>query len=304
MIVPHAPQIRRLIEYVGMPLLLLFLFDGAIVLMVKVLGWTWLALPHIPLALFGSSIGLIVAFRNNSSYGRWWEARTLWGGIVNNSRSWARQVMQSIAAQKGDDPEVVRAAQCRMVTLQIAWVHALRQQLRGLAPLDELHGLLPEDDLVALADQKNVAFTLSMWQAEMSRSALEKDWIDSLQWSSMESTLSDLTDLQGGSERIKNTPMPKQYDYFPQLFVKMYCLLLPLGLVQTMGWYTPLGSTLVGFIFLALDKIGRDLENPFDNGIYDIPLSSMSRTIEINLRQAMGERSLPAPLEPVKGVLW
>ncbi len=304
MIVPHAPQLRRLLAYVGFPLLLLILYDAAIVLLFQVAGWKWIALPHIPLALFGSAIGLIVAFRNNSSYGRWWEARTLWGGIVNNSRSWARQVLASIAPQKEADREAVRAMQCRMVLLQIAWVHALRQQLRGQPPLDELHGLLTEDDLVALAGQKNIPFTLQIWQGELVRKALENDWIDSLQWAGLDSTLNDLADLQGGSERIKNTPMPKQYDFFPQLFTKMYCLLLPLGLVLNMGWFTPLGSTLVGFIFLALDKIGRDLEDPFENTIYDIPLSSMSRTIEINLRQALGERSLPEPLQPIQGVLW
>ncbi len=304
MIVPHAPQLRRLVAYVGLPLLLLFLYDAAIVLLFQVAGWKWIALPHLPLALFGSAIGLIVAFRNNSSYGRWWEARTLWGGIVNNSRSWARQVLASIAPQKESDREEVRTLQCRMVLLQIAWVHALRQQLRGQPPLDELHGLLTEDDLVALSSQKNIPFTIQIWQGDLVRKALEKDWIDSLQWAGLDSTLNDLADLQGGSERIKNTPMPKQYDFFPQLFTKMYCLLLPLGLVLNMGWFTPMGSTLVGFIFLALDKIGRDLEDPFDNTIYDIPLSSMSRTIEINLRQALGERSLPEPLQPVQGVLW
>jgi len=304
MIVPHAPQIRRLIAYVGQPLLLLFLFDGLIVLLYKVAGWQWLSLPHIPLALFGSAIGLIVAFRNNSSYARWWEARTLWGGIVNNSRALARQAITAIAAQKESDKDAVRAMQVRMVHLQIAWVHALRQQLRGQPPLDELHGLLPEHDLVGLQGQKNVPFTLSIWQGDLARQALEKDWIDSLQWSALDETLNDLIDLQGGSERIKNTPMPKQYDYFPQLFVKIYCLLLPFAIVQNMGWFTPLGSTLVGFIFLALDKIGRDLENPFDNGIYDIPLSSMSRTIEINLRQSLGEKSLPEAVTPVNGVLW
>ena len=304
MIVPHAPQLRRLLAYVGMPLLVLFLYDAAIVLLFQVVGWKWIALPHIPLALFGSAIGLIVAFRNNSSYGRWWEARTIWGGIVNNSRSWARQVLTAIAPQQESDREAVRAMQCRMVYLQIAWVHALRQQLRGQPPLDDLHGLLPEEDLVALAGQKSVPLTLQIWQGELARQALEKDWIDSLQWSALDSTLNDLADLQGGTERIKNTPMPKQYDFFPQLFTKMYCLLLPLGLVLNMGWFTPLGSTLVGFIFLALDRIGRDLEGPFANTIYDIPLSAMSRTIEINLRQAMGERSLPEPLQPVQGVLW
>ncbi|MGI4855300.1 MAG: bestrophin family protein [Janthinobacterium lividum] len=304
MIVPHSPQLRRLLAYVGLPLLLLFLYDAAIVLLFQVAGWKWVALPHIPLALFGSAIGLIVAFRNNSSYGRWWEARTLWGGIVNNSRSWARQVLSSIAPQKEADREAVRTLQCRMVLLQIAWVHALRQQLRGQPPLDELHGLLTEEDLMALAGQKNIPFAIQIWQGDLVRQALESDWIDSLQWSALDSTLNDLADLQGGSERIKNTPMPKQYAFFPQLFTRMYCLLLPLGLVLNMGWFTPLGSTLVGFIFIALDKIGRDLEDPFENTIYDIPLSSMSRTIEINLRQALGERSLPEALQPVQGVLW
>lgn len=304
MIVPRGPQIQRLLEYVGTPLLLLFLWDGVIMIIYNVVHWHWVAVPHLPLAVLGSAIGLIVAFRNNSIYGRWWEARTIWGGIVNNSRSWARQVLSTLAPQKPADREEIRNTQVRMIYLQMAWVHALRQQLRGLPPLDELHNLLSEDDLVALKDQKNVALTLHLWQGELVQHALEKEWIDSLQWSSLDATLDDLIDLQGGSERIKNTPMPKQYDYYPQLFIKIYCVLLPLGLVESMGWYTALGSTVVGFIFLALDKIGRDLEDPFDNTIHDIPLSSMSRTIEINLRQSLGERSLPSPVEPQHGVLW
>jgi putative membrane protein len=98
--------------------------------------------------------------------------------------------------------------------------------------------------------------------------------------------------------------MPKQYDYFPQLFVEMYCVMLPLALVMSMGWFTPLGSTLVGFIFLALDKIGRDLEYPFENSIYDVPMTSLTTTIEINLRQMLGETELPKEIVPVNGVLW
>jgi putative membrane protein len=98
--------------------------------------------------------------------------------------------------------------------------------------------------------------------------------------------------------------MPKQYDYFPQLFVHIYCILLPLALVTSMGWFTPLGSTLVGFMFLALDKIGRDLEDPFENTIYDLPLTSITTTIDINLRQLLGETTLPRETTPVGGVLW
>ncbi len=304
MIVPRGPQLRRLVEYVGLPLLLLFLYDLAVVLVYKVLHWEWIALPHIPLALFGSAIGVILGFRNNSSYGRWWEARTLWGAIVNNSRSWARQTVTQVRWMKPADKDTVLAAQQRLVYLQIAYVHALRQQLRALPPLDELHGLLSEDDLLALAPEKNVPLAIQIQQAHLLRECLERDWLDSLQWSAMDATLNDLADAQGGSERIKNTPMPKQYDFFPQLFTQMYCLLLPLALVQNMGWFTPLGSTLVGFIFIALDKIGRDLEDPFDNTDYDIPLTAITRTIEINLRQTLGEKHLPEPVAPVRDVLW
>jgi putative membrane protein len=98
--------------------------------------------------------------------------------------------------------------------------------------------------------------------------------------------------------------MPKVYDYFPQLFVQIYCMLLPLALVTSMGWSTPLGSTLVGFIFLALDKIGRDLEDPFENTIFDVPLTSITTTIETNLRQLLGETQLPQAVGPVDGVVW
>lgn len=132
----------------------------------------------------------------------------------------------------------------------------------------------------------------------------QSGWVDIAHWRALDRNLDDLVDAQGGTERIKNTPMPKQYDYFPQLFVQMYCVMLPLALVENMGWYTPLGSTLVGFIFLALDKIGRDLEYPFDNTIYDVPMTALSTTIEINLRQLLGETVLPQAETPVHGVLW
>ncbi len=304
MIVPHGPHLRRLFTYVGLPLLLLLMYDLAVVLAFKVLHWRWVSLPHIPLALFGSAIGVILGFRNNSSYARWWEARTIWGSIVNNSRSWARQVLTNLRPVTEADLPQVAEAQRELVYLQIASVHALRQQLRGLPVLEQLNPLLSEQQREALKPQKSVPLALQLQQGRLLRDCQERGWLDALQWSALDATLNDLADAQGASERIKNTPMPKQYDYFPQLFVQIYCLLLPLALVQNMGWFTPLGSTLVGFIFLALDKIGRDLENPFDNAIYDIPLTSMCRTIEINLRQTLGETDLPEAEKPVQGVLW
>lgn len=293
-----------MVQYVGKPLLLLALYDVAVVVAYQVLHWDWVALPHIPLALYGSAIGVILGFRNNSSYARWWEARTLWGAIVNNSRSWARQVTTTMRPLRAEETVAMKAMQVRMLHLQIAYVHALRQQLRGLSPWEEIERVLPEGEIGELREAKNPAVALQEKMGMLLGGCLDREWISELQWRAMDESLNDLADAQGGTERIKNTPMPKQYDYFPQLFVHIYCAMLPLALVTNMGWFTPLGSTLVGFIFLALDKIGRDLEDPFDNTIYDVPLTAITTTIETNLRQTLGERELPEPEVPVRGVLW
>jgi ion channel-forming bestrophin family protein len=204
---------------------------------------------------------------------------------------------------ESDAPEL-KKMQRRLVYLQIAYVHALRQHLRHLEPWEELKPFLSEPEIIALRQEKNVPLAIQQWMGASLRDCQMRGWIDIAHWRALDGTLDDLMDAQGGTERIKNTPMPKQYDHFPQLFVHIYCVLLPLALVTSMGWFTPLGSTLVGFIFLALDKIGRDLEDPFENSIYDVPLTSISTTIEINLRQLLDETTLPEPAKPINGVLW
>src|SRR5947209_2112917 len=122
-----------MLTYVGAPLLFLILWDVAVVLGYNLLGWKWLGSSDLPLALYGSVIGLVVGFRNNSSYARWWEARTLWGSIVNNSRSLGRQIC---AIPEGDS-DLIPAVRHRLIHLQIAFTHALRQALRGLSPQEE-----------------------------------------------------------------------------------------------------------------------------------------------------------------------
>lgn len=305
MIVPQKRQLWRMLHYVGLPLLLLLGWDVLIVIAFKVLHWWWIGSSAIPLALYGSAIGIIVGFRNNSAYARWWEARTLWGAIVNDSRSLARQVCTAprVTSEGGDAAEL-KAMQARLVHHQIAYVHALRQQLRGLDPGETIKSVLTPEELERVAGHSNAAIGIQREMGILLTQMRARGWINGLQWQAMDRNLDDLLNAQGGTERIKNTPLPKQYDYFPMLFVQIYCLMLPLGMVESLGWFTPLGSTLVGFMFLALDKIGRDLEDPFDNGIYDVPLTSITTTIEINLRQLLGETNIPAPIAPVHGVLW
>ncbi|MBS1816051.1 MAG: hypothetical protein JSS87_14360 [Acidobacteria bacterium] len=301
MIVPSAPQLSKLLMYVGKPLAYLLVYDILVVLAYNVMGWTWIGLEHMPLTLFGSAIGIVLSFRNAQAYDRWWEARKLWGSIVNNTRSWARQVM--CISVPGNEP-LVRLMQNELLYEQMAWTHALRQHLRGLEPWDAIAPFLPAERVEELKREKNVPLALHVAMGQRIAERCRAGWYDTLTWSQMDDTLNDLADAQGGCERIKNTPFPKQYDYFPRLFVHMFCLLLPLAMAPTMGWRSPLGSTLVGFIFLALDKIGRDLETPFDNKIYDVPMTAISTMIEINLRQTLGETELPQPVKPIHGVLW
>lgn len=301
------PKLLMMIRGLGPSLLVLLGWDFLIVLGYKVMHWSWVGSRNLPLAFYGVAIGVIVGFRNSSAYARWWEARTLWGTIVNESRTLARQVLTTMAS-KGTATAIeqaeVAAVQRRLVLYQVAYVHALRQQLRGLDPLPAVAHLLPDEDSAELARQKNLALTLQCRMSAMLIAGRERGWLDQWEWQAIDGSMADLMDAQGGTERIKNTPMPAQFEFFPRFFVEIYCVMLPVGLVETLGWFTPLGSTLVGFMFLALDKIGNDLEDPFDNTIFDVPITAIATTIEINLRQLLGETELPAPEQPIRGVLW
>lgn len=305
MIVPHRPHVWKLVRYIAPGLGILFAYD-MLVVVAFYQGWTWISLPHVPLSLFGTAIGVILGFRNNTAYQRWWEARTLWGAIVNSSRSLARQALSMIlpATQSTAEREAVLLMQRRIVLHQVAYVHALRCHLRGQAPWTDLQTFLADDELISLKGEKNVPLAIQQRIALLLRQCFEQNWIDDRRWANMDETLSALMNAQGGTERIKNTPLPVQYDYYPKIAVTVYCLVLPLGLVENLGIFTPLGSALVGLIFLALDRIGRDLELPFENEINDVPLHSISRTIEINLKQLLGDADLPDPIRPVHGILW
>lgn len=303
MIVSQSARLWPLARYVGRRLAILFAFDVAIVVAYVFLGWKWLALPDVPLSVFGGVLGVLAGFRNASAYARWWEARIIWGGIVNSSRTLERQIISMIVG-----PE---AAECRLhdakrklVLFQIAWVHALRNHLRDIPPWNDLTGLVPEDEIERLRTQKNVPLAIHQIIASILAHCRQLHWIDDPSWINLDRTLASLMDYQGASERIKNTPMPRQYDTFIRFFISVFCLLLPLAMVDNLRLLTPVGSTFVGFIFLALDQIGRDLETPFENLPHAISLTAISRTIEINLKQMIGEKEIPEPLAPVDGILW
>src|SRR5215471_21421254 len=287
MIVIKSRKLGMLSAYIGRPLALLFAYDVAVATAYVFLGWKWLSIPDIPLSIFGGVIGVIAGFRNASAYSRWWEARSVWGAIVNNSRNFARQVLSMIDAPEAYDADNFEAGAVKrqLVLLQVAYVHALRNHLRRVPPWRDLASVIPEEELEPLRGSENVPLAIQQKMARMVADCYRRGWVDNIRWASLDQTLTVLMDSQGASERIKNTPMPVLYDLFIRRFIGIYCLLLPLGMVSSLQLLTPVGSTLVGLIFLALDQIGRDLEAPFENQAHDIPMTAICRTIEINLKQ-------------------
>jgi putative membrane protein len=294
-----------MLRNLGRPLALLLVLDMVVVVAYVYFEQRWLSLPNLPLSIGGGALCVILGFRNNISYARWWEARTLWGRIVNHSRCLGRQaVAYSSVADRPQDRVLARDTQRRIVYYQIAYVNSLRCQLRGQDPWPELEPFLSKEEIDSLRGQKNAAAEIQRRMALLIQESCRRGWLGEIQLGLLDDNLTELASAQGGCERIKNTPMPRHYDYFIKLPINFYCMLLPLGMVASLDLLTPIGSALLGFGFLAMESIGRDLEHPFDNSVHDVAMTSICRTIEINLKQYLGEAELPAPIEPVRGVLW
>ncbi|MBB4154826.1 putative membrane protein [Sphingomonas jinjuensis] len=294
MIVDATPRLSRIVSEVWRPLAALFVWDCIVTF---VYYFTPLRAPSLPLTLFGTGLALFLGFRDNSAYARWWEARGLWGLMINASRNLARQARNFLP-----DPEAVDLKRT-IVLRQIAYVNALRCQLRKQKPDDEVLRFLSRGEAEPALARTNVANGLLDGTGRRLVDAKNKGWIDTIQLAAMEEILVDIANSQGGMERIKNTPLPNQFRFFPSFFTKLFCILLPIGLVETLEFATPVGSTLAGLMFLAALQVGDDLVDPFANTVHDLPLNAMCRTIEIDLLQAIGDQA-PEPITPDKGVLW
>ncbi|GGE79510.1 bestrophin family protein [Sphingomonas prati] len=296
MIVPNTPRVRLMIKEVWRPLTVLFVWDVIVTVTYFVLPFK---APSLPLTLFGSAIALFLGFRVNSAYERWWEGRGLWGLMINASRSLARS---TIAFLDDKDPGVVDLKRT-IVLRQIAYVHALRNRLRKEDPAPEVLRMLSPEEAKEGLDRQNVPNGLLDGTARRIAEAQRRGLIDTIQQTQLERVLVDIANAQGGMERLKNTPLPMQYRFFPEIFARLFCVALPIGLVESLGWATPAGSTVAGLMFLAILRIGDDLVDPFANDVHDVPLTGMCRTVEIDLLEAIGDEA-PKPLQPEKGVLW
>lgn len=310
------------------------LYSFAAVYAFQVMGWKFVAIPFLPVGTIGTAVAFYVGFKNNASYERLWEGRKIWGSIANLSRAFGVLTL-SLAQDKSDD---VKNLQQILVRRQIAWCNSLRLSLRSFPAHRNSHKRAPEASLIrSLFGQDYATETLAEYlsktlskedqikidgavNAPLSLLQMQMTDIEALaNLPSMHGTACEkMTDTiiecikdQGASERLKNFPFPRQYAYFSGVFVWIFLLLLPFGLIDELAkastdwldWLVIPFSTLISWMFITMEQVGDSSEDPFELALNDVPLTSICRNIEIELLQMLGEKNLPEPIQPVADIL-
>ena len=307
---------------------------------------SWIKIPWTPLALIGTAVAFVIGFQNNAAYGRIWEARKIWGGIVNTSRTLGTYVQDMVSNEYAETPvsEEQLKQEIKTITYRhIAWMTALRHSMRTSKPWEttvkhktnqewgirppELESTL-EEDLKPYISENDYAYTLSKnnkqtallyLQSHHLRKLKEKGVVWEFSFLELEGVLKELYTFQGQSERIKNFPYPRQFATLNHYFMWIFVLLLPLALIPQFAeigndiiaknplfgnlfiWFSIPFYVIVAWIFHTMERIGRTGENPFEGTSNDVPISTIARGIEIDLRQNLGEASKVIPEQfPVK----
>ncbi|MES2849882.1 MAG: bestrophin family ion channel [Bacteroidota bacterium] len=296
------------------------------------LGYKNATIPLMPISIIGTAVAFYVGFKNNSSYDRMWEGRRIWGSITNASRSWATMVL---ALTNNHNSEDVKLLARHMVLRHIGWCNVLRLQLRRNKvwkekyyqnyisnvqrkwnhdyaevlndTLDKFCGTGERTEVIA---KQNAAAQLLHLQSMDIKYLKEQGVIDQWEHANLTNIITDLYNQQGGCERIKGYPFPRQYAVFSRLFVDIFLFLLPFGLISEITRLTPDAQWLlfpvcivVNWVFNAMEAVGDLSENPFENALTDVPMSAICRNIEIDLREMMNDKDIPERLNPVEGVL-
>lgn len=349
--------LRGMIRWTRYYILSFILISLIPVILFDVLDWKWLHLPWLPIGLLGTAVAFIAGFKNNASYDRLWEGRKIWGGIVNASRSWTIMVKDYISNQFKDDPisqDALFKIHRELVHRHVAWLTALRYQLRADRPW-EMHlktskhnaefrksqYLVCEDEIPieeaidpyldpeekhVLFKKGNQASQILGIQSRRLRELYDDGLIDNFRLVEMQNMLVEFYTLQGKSERIKNFPYPRQFATLNFLFVWIFIILLPFGVMSEFDnigngmlahiadhehhdadifhslkdfigrnfvWLSIPFSTLISWVFHTLELIGENTENPFEGGPNDVPITDLSRGIEIDIRQLIDDYDIP-----------
>jgi putative membrane protein len=290
----------------------------------------YLSLPWSPIAILGIAVAFYLGFKNNSSYDRTWEGRKIWGSIVNNSRTFAAGV---ISFTKGADEEDIRK---ELIYRHIAWLTALRYQLRLSRPWEhsdmrvkdmympdicdaynrnlegDLKTYLSEDDLKLIQGKSNQATQIMRIQSERLQDLRTKQYFDDFRHIELFELIRSFYEDQGKSERIKNFPFPRQYASTALWLTLVLCVALPFGIIGIFEkpdpllwhfWTGPLISGVITWVFFLMEKIGDYSENPFEGSYNDVPITSIAKGIEIDMREMINDSNIPEPVKDVNGFL-
>jgi putative membrane protein len=299
--------------------------------------------PWLPISVIGTAVAFYVGFKNNSSYDRLWEARKIWGGIVNSSRAWGSAIIGFIVNQFTEheiDKAEIDEVKKLMIYRHIAWLYALRSQLLiptswehirqkqgrkrverqfktfgvGLYSDDvtqiELRTYLKDAEYDELINYQNTATQIVNRQSEELAKLRSRNLIDDFRHMELQNILNEFYDLQGKSERIKKFPLPRQYGSMSLIFIYIFIGLLPWGMVTVFhelgewgAWLSIPFTIIVGWVFMMMELVGDYSENPFEGLGNDIPMLSLCRVIEIDLREMIQDTDIPPSIEPINGVL-
>ncbi|NVK27211.1 MAG: multidrug transporter [Flavobacteriia bacterium] len=304
----------------------------------EVIGLRWISIPWIPVTLIGTAVAFLIGFKNNATYDRLWEARKIWGAIVNASRTWgvtARDFVNSDLGKETTSDNDLHQIHKRLIYRHIAWLAALRHQLRQNKPWEnmnqkrnaeyrkrfsvrehdvtlesELAELLSDSDAEYVLGKKNRATHILSLQSKDLKELKKANLINDFRHMKLQGLLEEFYTEQGKCERIKNFPYPRQFATLNRYFVWLFLLLLPLGMLdefEKLGhvliWMNIPFSVLVSWVFYTMDKIGEVSENPFQGGANDTPITNLSRTIEIDLREMLDEDDIPPPTQAENQIL-
>lgn len=245
-----------------------------------------------PFALVGIALSIFLGFRNNACYDRWWEARRQWGEMIAVARSLARQTLVL-------DGTPHTPARARLLRMQIAFARSLARSLRRSAgDFSGVAAFLPPEDVAGVERSRSRPDAILRLMGRELAELRAKGVISDILFQALDQSLGRLALVQAGCERIHNTPVPFAYTLLLHRTAYIFCLLMPFGFADALGWGTPFAAALTAYCFFGLDALSVHLEEPFEDNPNGLALAAMSETIEINLREALGETDLPPLPQP------
>jgi ion channel-forming bestrophin family protein len=291
---------KYLINQIRYEVIIVFLY-GTTIEAIEILYQNWtshqFSIPITVPTIMGTIISLLLAFRSNLSYERWWEARKVWGSIVNDSRTLSRQVMSYIDDDSNPDAEYIQAFKRRFILRQIAWNFALAKSLRNGISLPYIEKFLDPDEFEYVAKFDNVPYALLDLHARDLKTAMKNGWMNRFQQMQIDQTLTAFCDSMGKCERIKKTVFPSTYGIYTHFALWVFVLMLPFGLVDLFGFIMIPVLAIIAACFFLIERMAIQLQDPFDNKPTDVPVLTISRCIERDLKQLLQEKEIPQEME-------